>query len=444
MVVISAVVVLLVLTAFTLQSVDAGRQVAYAICKVVTFGGECGSPGEAVTTRPAPSEPCVVNSTQVSSNREVAVVIVTAKDGRSFEVSQLSDGTYRVTRVAKGGAGVEVGVGGGVSLTVNDNRYGGYAGADVGAGIEFEAGEVYIAHSTDELKAMINEEAEDTVEDTFLGNSPARWLWERGQDLAGTVTGHGDYEFGTPDEVYAEGGVVVEASAEATALADSAAASFGETQGLGVRTTKDGKTTLYLKTTVEGEADLQQLGVDTQGLDFSGGGAEGKIELLTSVTFDSSGNMIEVGTEATAAGDSKGIVAALFNGKTDASLSNTASGVSIYQAKLPIANAQDRNTALAFLAASGVSQLGGAGTQLVTAVPSAFAMANFRQAAADRGTLTEQQMTSESNTPFAIEAAGKLEIELGVKADVSTAKRTSTGGRYWDGTQWQAWAGCSA
>lgn len=449
MIVIAAVVAAAVTAVFLLQSTRIGQEAAYAVCKFITLGqGNCDSPTGSTGAQQkdrTPSDPCVVSNNSVSTNREIAVVIVTAKDGRAFEVSTLSDGTYRVTRVTSGGVGVEAGVGAGVTVTVDDKRYGGTVAADAGAGLEFTAGEVYYAKDPAELKQLVDEELEDTVEDGVLGDSgPGRWLWERGQDVAGTVTGNPDYEFGVPDEVYAEGGVVVNASAEATSLATSGAAALAESEGLGVRTTKDGKTTVYLKTTADGEADLQMLGIDTSGIDFSGGGGSGHLELLTAVTFDSKGNMIEVGTTATAGGESSGAVAALFNGNADYSLSNQAAGTTVYSATLPTGNDSDRNTALAFLAASGASQLGGPQVKLAAAVPGALAMSAFRTAAADHGTVTQQHLTSESSTPFAVDAAGKIEVELGLSADVSTKKMISNGGEYWDGSAWQTWEGCAA
>jgi hypothetical protein len=366
-----------------------------------------------------PSQPCVVSSNSVSSNREVAVVVVSAKDGRAFEVAKLSDGSYRVTRITNAGAGVEAGVGAGVSVTVADHRYGGYVGADAGVGLEFRAGEVYYAKDGKELKQLVDEELEDTVEDGLLGNGPARFLWEGGQDIAGAVTGQPDHEFGIPDEIYAEGGVVVNASAEATSLVNSAAASAAESEGLGVRTTKDGKTTVYLRTTTEDSAELQQFGLDTEGFDFSAAGGQGWLELLTAVTFDSSGHMIDVSTQAI-------------------------SGTTLLSAGLPIKDTTDRSLALAFLAASGVGRLGGPQAQLITTVPGAFALTEFQKAAAERGTVTRQHLTTETGTDFAVDAAGKIEVELGLSADVSTTQLTSTGGEYWDGTQWQTWTGCAA
>jgi hypothetical protein len=439
-----------VIAAFLLQATYLGQQAAYAVCKVITVGqGECGTPGtpggQANNDR-SPKEPCTVSSDQVSSSTEVAVLIVTAKDGRSFEVAKQNDGTYKVTRVTTKAGGVETGVGAGVSLTIDDNRYGGYVGADVGAQVEFNAGEVYIAKNDTELKALIDEELEDTVEDGILGDGPGRWLWERGQDVAGAVTGNGDHEFGMPDEIYAEGGVVVTASAEATGLASSGYANAAVSEGLGVKTTKAGKTTIYLKTTAKGKAQLRQLGVDVDSLELEQQGAagSGELELLTAVSFDSSGNLVEVQTQSTATGQSKGIVSAIFNGELDPSLDNTSSGGTVWQSTLPVKSDTDRDIALSFLAASGVQQLGGPQLQLSTVVPTTTALLDFQRAAADRGTVTQQHLTTNNRTPFAVDAAGKLEIELGVSADVSVKSLTSTGGEYWDGRQWQTWQGCAA
>lgn len=452
-IVIASILVLSVATAFTLQSTDLGKAVASGICKVVTFGqGDCGSVDSGLGDKPdrTPTEPCVVSSNTVSTSTEVAVVIVTAKDGRVFEVAKMSDGRYRITKSTTAGVGVETGVGAGATVIVNDKRFGGNAVADVGAGLEFRGGEVFYVDSAEAASRLIGEEQEDTVEDGVLGDSgPARWLWERGQDAAGAVTGNGDYEFPDPDEVYAEGGVVLNASAEATAFPNSASANGSVSETLGVRTTKGGQTTIYLKSTVQASALVHGPPIFNNSDDpldpsFPGGGAEGKLDLLTAVTFDSAGNMVEVNTTATAAGQSKGVVTALFGGDLDADVDQSESSVNVYKSTLPIKSSQDRDTALAFLAASGVQQLGGPGVQLATLPASIGAIHQFQQAAADHGTVTQQHLTYDGTTVFGVEAAGKLELELGVKADVSTNSQTSTGAKYWDGSQWQTWEGCAA
>jgi len=425
-VLIAGAVVLVVLASFTLQSVGVGQRVAFAVCKAITIGGDCGTPGDPPLSQKRPSDSCVLSDNSVSANREVAVLDVTAKNGRSYEVSQLSDGTYRVAEVA----------GAGVSVTAKGHQSDGYVGADGETGLQFRSGPVYYAQDTAELDQLINAEADDTVEDGVFGDGPVRALWEGGQRLAGALTGTKDDGFGPPDEIYAEGGVVVNAAAEATGLADHSTVNLAESEGLGVRTTKTGLTTLYLKTGVRGESNLQLLGIDTEGLDFSSAASE--LDLLITVTFDSSGHLIGVGTQATGSGGSKGVVSALFKGRP------TASGTTAYRAELPVKNDQDRTTALAFLSASGITQLVGPHAQVVTTVPGISAMSNFQKAAAGNGTVTQQNLSTRTDTPFAVKAADKLRLDLGAPAAVSTSKLASTGGQYWDGNQWQAWTDCSA
>ena len=51
--------------------------------------------------------------------------MVTFSTGEQWQVDQLSDGTFRVTRGTSNGVGAEVGIGFNVSATANGNDYGG-------------------------------------------------------------------------------------------------------------------------------------------------------------------------------------------------------------------------------------------------------------------------------------------------------------------------------
>lgn len=422
------------------NSPQIAQSVKYAVCTILG-GQDCGSRPPLLDPH-RPVEPCVVSTTNGSMNREVEIIFVTASDGRAWEVARLNDGTYRVTLVQSSSEGVEAGVGAGVTLTINDRTVGGSAVAEASASLQVRQGSTWYLPDAESVSRLMGEEAEDTIEDEVLGDGgPFRWVWERGQDAAGAITGNGDYEFPEADEVFAQGGVVLNASVEATAITDSGGAEVGITEALGVRTGRTG-TTVYLRTKVEGKAGLQQIGIDPDGVQFEGTELEGSLELVTAVTFDSSGAMTQVSTTATTAGASSGAVNALFGGSSDPALSNQQSSAMVYQATLPIRSDGDRRTATNFLIATGVSQLGG--FNLTTAVPTALATAAFVDAAQDRGYVTRQQFDTEDTTVFGFDAEGKLGIELGASAEVTSGSTRATDADYWNGVSWTEWAGCAA
>ncbi len=438
---VASILVLALLAAVVPQAPVLGQTYAYWICKVTTLGqGDCGGP-----TSPEdhlPPEPCVVQSDGVESNMKVAVLVFTTEEGKRVLVEKLSDGTYRVTVSDSGGVGLETGVGGGLSVTVNDTTVGGNAQAQVGASLDITAGDVYYADqdSIGDLMAAIQQ---DQLLDATAGDSgPIRWITDGATSVLGV-----DHDLPEPDETYAEGGISLNASAEATGGTTSAAAGVEAGQVLGVRKSKNGETTVYVTTTVSGEAGLQSLGYDTAGdPQFQGGGLEGELQVMTAVTFDSSGNMTEVQASAVAAGGSSGLATALFGGSGDASTSNSGSSATVWQSTLPIKTDDDQRVASNFLIAQGVSSLGGWVNPLVgtaAAVGGIPASLDFFDAARDRGYTTQQSYDTDSNTVFALDAAGKLGLELGIQADVSTDSMSSTEARYWDGTQWQTWQGCA-
>ena len=432
-------IILGVLLAVATAAPAVGDKFRWAVCMVTTLGqGPCGAATSADDHRPP--QPCVVSARTRSLDTEVAVAVVTLGDGRRFEVAKLSDGRTRVTLLEGGSIGLETGVGGGVTVTVNDRTGGANAVADVGGSLDMSNGRVWYTRDPREVQRMLSENTEDAVETVVLGGGgPARWVWERGQDAYGAVSGNGDYEFPDPDETYTQGGVSADARAEVTGGLDRANGSVGAAQVVGVRDTRDGKKTVYFKSTVNGTAGLQTLGEDADGdPQFQGGQGSGRLELLTAATYDSDGNMTEVTTTAIAGGESKGAVSGLFGGTGDAVLDdqNTRAGSVVYQATLPVRNSTDERVATDFLIAMGVTQLGGAALQAAAMPATVPATVRFVDAARDRGYTTRQTFSTEDNTPFAFDAAGKLGFELGANASVQTASQRSTGSEYWDGTRW--------
>ncbi|WP_435743820.1 hypothetical protein [Nocardioides sp. SYSU DS0663] len=434
--IIAALVILGVLMAALPQGKRISETYAYWMCLVVTAGqGSCAPPSAAESREP--TDPCVLTQDGVERNQKISVVVVTAEDGRRIEIQKLSNGEYRVSVTDREAAGAEVGVGGGLTVTVNDRTAGGSATAQAGASVGIRNGDVYYADE-DDIDDVLDALTQDQVKDTVAGDGgPIRWLADRATDVIGISN-----DLPEPDEVYAEGGVSLNASAEATGLLDRASAGVSAAQMLGTRTNRDGSVTIYLKSTVSGKAGLQSLGVDTEGNpQFQGADLSGSAEVVTAVTFDSEGNMVRVSTTATAAGSSSGVASALFGGDADADLGNQEGRLRIYQATLDTDNAINRSAAQQFLLAQGVGTLGPWVNPALSSV-GALAVPGFIQAALDNGTVTQQDYDTESNTVFGLDAAGKLGIQLGVSASVSTDSMSTTGAQYWDGTQWVNWEAC--
>ena len=437
--IIAAILVVALLTAVMPQARIMGETYSYWICKVVTFGqGSCTPPSTSPEAH-KPTEPCVLASNGVERNEKISVIVFTASDGRRIEVSQLSNGEYRVTVTDTGGAGLETGVGGGLSITVNDRTVGGSAVASAGVSLDLKAGDVYYADA-DGMPDLMDALMQDQIKDTVAGDDgPIRWLTDQATDLVGVSN-----DLPEPDEVYAEGGISLNASAEATSLTDSGKAGITASEMLGTRTNRNGTTTVYLRATVSGEAGLQSLGFDTENdPQFQGAKLEGKIEVVNAVTFDAEGNMVNVQATAAASGTSSGIASAMFGGDADVDLANQESGARIYQATLPIKDSTDQGVANNYLLSVGVGALGG-WTNPAAAVGAIPGQLNFFAAAANRGTVTQQDYDTNSNTVFGVDATGKLGVELGYSGSVKEDSMNITDAQYFDGSQWVDWPECAA
>lgn len=437
--IIAAMLVVGLILAATPQARIIGETFSYWICQVVTFGqGGCTPPSTSPEAH-KPTEPCVLTQDGVERNQKISVIVFTASDGRRIEVQRLSNGEYRVTVTDSGGVGAEVGVGGGLTVTVNDTAVGGTVAAGAGASIDIKAGEVYHADQ-DEIGGLMDALLQDQVKDAVVGDrGPIRWITDQAGDLIGIGT-----DLPVPDEVYAEGGISLNASAEATSLVTSGQAGVSGSQLLGTRVDRNGNTTVYLTSTVSGEVGLQTLGVAVGGNpEFQGAALDGELEVVTAVTFDSEGNMTSVQASASAAGSSSGLATALFGGSMDAGLANQSSTMQLWQATLPIKSSADETVAGQFLLAQGVSSLGAWNNPMLAAT-AIMPTLSFFDAVESRGTLTQQQFDTDANTVFGIDASGELGVQLGVSASVSEDSMTSTGAQYWNGSQWVEWEECSA
>jgi hypothetical protein len=439
MTIVASILVVSLLMAVMPQARTLRETMAYYICQVVTFGqGGCTPPSSSPEAH-EPTEPCVISQNGIERNQEIAIVVVTTKDGRRIEIQQLSNGEYSVTVTDTGGAGLEAGVGGGLSLTVNDTTVGGFADASAGVSLDINEGDVYYTDE-DGLDDLMGALTQDQILDTVAGDGgPIRWITDQGLNVVGA-----DNDLPDPDETYAEGGISLNASAEATGGLDSASAGIGESAVLGIKENRDGTTTVYVSATVEGEAGLQTLGVDTEGNpQFQGADASGSLEVVNAVTFDSEGNMTQMQVSAVASGESSGYATALFGGDGDADLGSSTSGATIYQATLPVTDDYSQGVVNNYLLTMGIASLGGWNNPLAS-LGVVDATQDFMDAAGSYGTITEVQYDVDSNTVFGYDAGAELGIQLGASGSVEEDSMQVTGAQYWDGTQWVEWTACSA
>ena len=421
------------------QRTPVGDSVRQAVCSILNLGGECGS-GSTTTEKPEPTEPCTVADSRVSRDTKVAIIVVTLRDGRELQVEQLSDGTYRVTTGTNNGAGAEVGVGGGVSLTVADRKVGGQAGASTGAEVTIKQGDVYNVKDEAALKDLVKAYSTDTVKDQVVGDSgPIRWATDKVTDGTGLTE-----PMPEADEEFVEGGFSVNASASAASLTANGNAGVETAQALGYKKdNKSGSKTFYLKSTVKGEAGLKTLGVDTSGPDFKGASFEGEMEMVTAVTVSSDGKVESVGLTVTEAGSGDGMGSAIFTGKPAIDTDDQAGRARVYQAELPMDTQDNQVAGWSLLGAQGVNSIGG--VTAAAALPATTAATlNYFDKVRDSGTMTQQDYDNQSSTPFAVDASGKLGIEAGVAASVKTKQMNLTDAQYWDGSKMSEWTGCTA
>lgn len=434
--IIAAIVVTSLLLAATPQGRYMGDTMSYWICQVVSAGeGGCTPPTAPVDTH-VPTEPCVTNQEGNESTVGGSGLAFTTEAGKRIEVAQMSNGEYKVTISDSATAGVSTGVGGGITVTVDDKKYGGEAEASADASINLTQGDVYYTDK-DGLSQLMKALTHDQVKDVIAGGN---MLMKFAVDQVSKRAGIGE-QMPEPDETFTEGGVSFNAKAVATGGDVHAAAGIYGTKALGSSKNRDGTRTVYLKTTVKGEAGLQSLGFDTKADNkFVNMDLSGEVEVVNAVTFDSSGNMIEVEASVTKTGSASGVVAALFNGSGD----DPVDGVTLHRATLPLDSQANKDAANNYLLSVGVQNLNGWTNPLLEAV-GVNTNENFFQAAMDRGQVTKQHYDVESNTKFALDASVKYGIEwFGISGSESEDSMDLEDARYWDGTDWVEWEACAA
>jgi hypothetical protein len=286
--------------------------------------------------------------------------------------------------------------------------------------------------------------AEDVAKDTVIGDSgPVRWLVDGAGDLLGVSE-----DLPKPDEVYIEGGVSANASAEVTYLAANAQAGVGVEELLGIRQGTDGTSTTYYKASVDGNISAGTWAGDEQTgkTVYAKAGLEGKAEAIVEVERDAKGNITAVRTKSVLSGTAE--AAETGNGVNDGP--GEAKGYTETVVDLPIRSATDQAIAQRYLNAMGMGPLGGfpdipKGVQYYLPIQNPLdalgATKAFAEAASQRGFVTDQTFDSDTSS-----YGGTFDAEFLAKAGggvtVDTFNRVSTGAKYWDGSKWATWEGC--
>lgn len=201
--------------------------------------------------------------------------MVTVKRGYSFLIEELSDGSFRVTRVNSVGVGTGVGPGIDVSLTIDGQKYGVTAIASAEAMLALKVGETWTADDEDGANDIIRDVIADDIVDEVAPDGPFG-IPNPVNRLIKAIIG----EPGDPSESFIEGGLEGNAEATLSGITASAGATVKASAYLGAKETADGYVA-YFRTSASGEAYAAVIGSDASA---TAGG-----EILTELAFDKDG-----------------------------------------------------------------------------------------------------------------------------------------------------------
>ncbi|UZN02146.1 hypothetical protein [Cellulomonas sp. S1-8] len=435
--IITLAAVLITALLLSVTSLRAREHVAAAACAIAEAfgqGGGCGT-GPDENRDPEdyiPPEECVVSSNGQDDSSSVTVV-VTVEGGERWVIEQLGDGTYRLTRAREGGIGIGVGVGFDVSVTNDNETYGVGATADASAAIVVGGGESYIAKTPEEAQRILDHKRNDETKDLWFGDdNPLRdgadWVNEH-------LGGSNEYEQLDPDEWFLEAGIEGEASAGATALVATADAEATLEAYLGRTSRKDGTSTDYLRASMGISGGLEGHAVTASGYDiYKQFTLDGEAAAVMEVDRDEDGNPVAFRIRSVTSWNPVGDESYSGAGGIDGDPSYTERVVEI-----PLETAADRELATRVMHAAGVPYYPGITDSvdvpqaLLDKLDPAGLGEELGGVAANRGFIYEQTYTTSSNED-AVNAQGKVGVELGLNVASIESTRSTTGYRYYDGT----------
>ncbi|MFS0701987.1 hypothetical protein AB6N24_18620 [Cellulomonas sp. 179-A 4D5 NHS] len=440
---VAAILVVAVVAVVGPQGSWLGDNVRRGLCQVATAGqGDCGSRIPIDAERHRPTNACVLENSADRRNASVAVTFIAVKGGGTIRVERMSDDTYRVSAEGTGGIGVTEGLGGGVSVTVDDYIHGGEAQLSGSAYVEAAGGATWVVDEAgkEQLVDFLEEQRDwATLQAGLSGTGPvggvaagAAWA---GKEVWDWITGD-SYTPPAPDEVYGQAGIGGDGSASAAGIVNGAAVKGATATALGSRVNiRTGETTVYYTSTISGSAALT--GHDP--INSTQLQAGGEMKVMVAVTVDSEGNPVKVSTQALAVGDAKAFAENAFLGET---FDEHPSGGSLLEASVELTGPETQRIALDLLGATGIIP---PGTPAQRATSAYDAFTTFTGAARDRGVMTRQDVTLDTNTSFGIQAGGKVgPVALGGTFENSTSTVTSGDAYFFNGSGWQPWTECAA
>jgi hypothetical protein len=258
-----------------------------------------------------------------------------------------------------------------------------------------------------------------------------------------------DNTFPTPDETYSQGGVTAGADAQATFLMANAQAGVGVQALLGTRQGRDGTSTTYYKAILDANISAGTWAADakTDENTYTKASAEGMTQGVFEIERDSNHNITAVRVKSVLAGAAE----ASQKGSTVDNGPGAKESFTEMVTELPIKTATDQAIAQRYLNAAGMGPMGGFKDLPKTAqsylpIPNPLdawgATKAFAQAATTAGVVTTQSFDDTKSNEYAGTFDADFIAEAGGAVKVETVDRTSTGAKYWEGSDWAVWKGC--
>lgn len=369
-------------------------EVSFRVCQIVKLGGGGGACEDPGVIRAAddhkPQDPCTVGSTAASLSA-TASVVVTVEKGYSFLFEELSDGTFRVTRVDSLGVGTGVGPGIDVSVTLDGKKYGVTAILSADVMLKLKAGETWYADSQSGVEEIVKNIIANEIVDQVAPKGPLDMIPNPINSAIKALIGTS----GDPDESFVEGGIEGNAEATLSGITASAGAKISAEAYLGAKVTPDGYVA-YFRGSVTGEVYAAVIGTDAN--------ASASAEALYEVVFDKGGKPQSMRMTAAVTLDA-GV-------DTDMKDDQTVNEVVL---EVPFDGKNDANNLRAL---SG----------------NPFAMVNFYKAAKNDGYMSVNTYSQDPNT-YGINVGGDWLGKYGGSISGDQTTKTLTDSLYWDGTQ---------
>jgi hypothetical protein len=336
-----------------------------------------------------------------------------------------------VSTEATAGAGVTDGIGAGATMTVDGVVVGGDGQVSATALASGTVGKTWLVNGVGDKKDLVNylQEQRD-----FASMGPVGSVVDGSQQLWNWITGGDRYEPPAPTEYYGEAGISGNGGANGTALSASGSASLDAAVAIGGRVNvKTGAVTTYYTYSLAGSGAAAVASHDAT-VEAS---ASGSIEMLVAVTVDPEGNPLGIEVQGQAVGEAKAQAESLFGGTQGPA----GSGGRLYTASVELTGAETVAIATDLMRAVGIPTADR--SPVKQGLAGYDAVQTFLGATRERGVVTWQDLTTESETPFAISAGGKVgPVGLGVAFENSTATTTSTSAHYLSDGVWKDWNEC--